>query len=143
MLKLLIEKLKEREETIRESWIRAMEARIVRDNLQKCYRVEGVNSLENCKTLAERYTQMFKENRVSDISYPPGCATYRFGRCTDSRTSTFRLGPTINALRPFVHHIPTSTSRCCATISCDLLFPSGIHVLSFPPNVQFLGYRYT
>jgi NADH dehydrogenase (ubiquinone) 1 beta subcomplex subunit 10 len=43
-----------------------MEARIVRENLQKCYRVEGVNSIEKCKELAERYTQMLKENRVSE-----------------------------------------------------------------------------
>lgn len=42
-----------------------MEARIVRDNLQKCYRVEGVNNIESCKHLADRYTQMLKENRVS------------------------------------------------------------------------------
>ena len=42
-----------------------MEARIVRDSLQKCHRIEGVNSLENCKDLAEKYTQMLKDNRVS------------------------------------------------------------------------------
>ena len=41
-----------------------MEARIVQDNLQKCYRIEGVNHLENCKHLADRYAEMLKENRV-------------------------------------------------------------------------------
>ncbi|THG95233.1 hypothetical protein EW026_g6384 [Hermanssonia centrifuga] len=57
-------KLKERDDWIRESWVRAMEARIVQNNLQKCYRVEGVNHLEKCKHLAEQYTEMLKENRV-------------------------------------------------------------------------------
>ncbi|PSR88975.1 hypothetical protein PHLCEN_2v4937 [Hermanssonia centrifuga] len=57
-------KLKERDDLIRESWVRAMEARIVQNNLQKCYRVEGVNHLEKCKHLAERYAEMLKENRV-------------------------------------------------------------------------------
>ena len=60
-----LDKLKAQENLLRESWIRAMEARIVRDNLQKCYRVEGVNNIESCKHLADRYTQMLKENRVS------------------------------------------------------------------------------
>lgn len=62
-------RLKERDDFIRESWIRTMEARIVRDNLQKCHRVEGVNHLENCKHLAERYAQMLRDNRVSGLSF--------------------------------------------------------------------------
>lgn len=41
-----------------------MEARIVRENLEKCYRVEGVNHLENCRHLADRYVEMLKENKV-------------------------------------------------------------------------------
>lgn len=42
-----------------------MEARIVRGELQKCYRGEGVNQLQNCKELAERYAGMIRENKVS------------------------------------------------------------------------------
>jgi len=57
--------LKAREEHVRESWIKAMEARIVRGQLQKCYRGEGVNQLQNCKELAERYASMIRENKVS------------------------------------------------------------------------------
>ena len=41
-----------------------MEARIVQANLQKCYRIEGVNHLEKCQHLADRYTEMLRENRV-------------------------------------------------------------------------------
>jgi NADH dehydrogenase (ubiquinone) 1 beta subcomplex subunit 10 len=42
-----------------------MEARLVRGELQKCYRGEGVNQLQNCKELAERYAGMIRENKVS------------------------------------------------------------------------------
>ncbi|KAI0806327.1 NADH-ubiquinone oxidoreductase 12 kDa subunit [Irpex lacteus] len=65
----LTQKLKEREDFIRESWVRTMEARIVQQNLQKCYRAEGVNNLENCKHLAERYAQMLKDNRVQGYKH--------------------------------------------------------------------------
>ena len=45
-----------------------MEARIVRGELQKCYRGEGVNQLQNCKELAERYASMIRENKVCRFS---------------------------------------------------------------------------
>jgi len=61
---LIEAKLKAREEHIRETWVKAMEARIVRDNLSKCQKVEGVNHYERCKDLAERYTDMLRENKV-------------------------------------------------------------------------------
>lgn len=57
-------RLKEREDHIRESWVRAMEAKIVRDNMQKCYRIEGVNHNEKCKELADQYARMLRENKV-------------------------------------------------------------------------------
>ena len=58
------EKVKEREDHIRETWVRNMEARITQEQLQKCYRAEGVNNLENCRQLALKYAQMLKDNRV-------------------------------------------------------------------------------
>lgn len=61
---LIEAKLKSREEHIRETWVKAMEARIVRENLSKCQKVEGVNHYEKCKDLAERYTDMLRENKV-------------------------------------------------------------------------------
>ncbi|KAK0469908.1 uncharacterized protein EV420DRAFT_1634313 [Desarmillaria tabescens] len=57
-------KLEAREEHIRESWVKAMEARLVRDELEKCHRSEGVNHYENCKWLADKYLVMLKENKV-------------------------------------------------------------------------------
>ena len=41
-----------------------MEARLVRDKLQECQRVEGVNYHENCRQLSEQYLTMLKENKV-------------------------------------------------------------------------------
>jgi len=57
-------KLKAREDHIRESWVRAMEARLVREELEKCQKAEGVNHYENCKWLAEKYLQMLRDNQV-------------------------------------------------------------------------------
>ncbi|KIM52788.1 hypothetical protein SCLCIDRAFT_140291, partial [Scleroderma citrinum Foug A] len=57
-------KLQERENHLRESWVQAMEARLVRDELVKCQRHEGVNHLENCSWLAQKYIKMLQENKV-------------------------------------------------------------------------------
>jgi hypothetical protein len=35
-----------REQKIRDDWVRAMEARIIREQLSKCYKTEGVNHCE-------------------------------------------------------------------------------------------------
>ncbi|KAF9048599.1 NADH-ubiquinone oxidoreductase 12 kDa subunit [Panaeolus papilionaceus] len=57
-------KLEERDNFIRESWVKAMELRLVRDELGKCQKAEGVNHYESCKWLADKYLTMLKENRV-------------------------------------------------------------------------------
>ncbi|KAI0058774.1 hypothetical protein BV25DRAFT_1919079 [Artomyces pyxidatus] len=53
-----------RETHLRESWVRAMEARIVQDQVKACYRGESVNHYENCRELSEKYLSMLRENRV-------------------------------------------------------------------------------
>ncbi|WOO77663.1 NADH-ubiquinone oxidoreductase subunit, mitochondrial [Vanrija pseudolonga] len=58
------QKIAARDEHVRESWIKAMEARIVRGELQKCYKYEGVNHYENCKELAEKYAHMIRDNAI-------------------------------------------------------------------------------
>ncbi|KAG5438266.1 hypothetical protein PCK2_000964 [Pneumocystis canis] len=45
---------------VRETWIRAMEMRLVREELDKCYKIEGMNHFENCKELSERYWKMLR-----------------------------------------------------------------------------------
>ncbi|KAM5538493.1 hypothetical protein V8D89_007826 [Ganoderma adspersum] len=57
-------RLAERDRTLRESWVRTMEAKLVRDKLDHCYETEGVNHLESCKDLRERYIEMLRDNRV-------------------------------------------------------------------------------
>jgi len=63
-LPLSLARVAARDAHVRESWVRAMEARIVRDQLQSCYRTEGVNHYESCRELSEKYTTLLKENRV-------------------------------------------------------------------------------
>ena len=55
-----------------------MEARIVRDNLSKCHKVEGVNHYERCKDLAERYADMLKENKVRVFRFSLPTSTLGF-----------------------------------------------------------------
>lgn len=69
MLMLLLGRYNEREHHVRESWVKAMEARLVREELKKCYRGEGVNHMQNCKDLAERYALMIRDNAVSIQSF--------------------------------------------------------------------------
>jgi len=49
---------------MRESWVKVMELRIVREKLGECYRREGVNHMETCKHLAERYLDMLKDSKI-------------------------------------------------------------------------------
>ncbi|KAF9312013.1 hypothetical protein BG003_006741 [Podila horticola] len=56
--------LRSRALAVRESWISAMEGRIVQEELKKCYRSEGVNHYEKCKHLVELYMHSLKEKRV-------------------------------------------------------------------------------
>ena len=53
-----------REEDIRESWIGAMEVRIVREELVKCQKMEGVNHYSECKHLSELYLNLMRTNKV-------------------------------------------------------------------------------
>ncbi|KAF2460119.1 hypothetical protein BDY21DRAFT_337449 [Lineolata rhizophorae] len=49
---------------IREQWVKVMMARLVREELGKCYYREGVNHLEKCGMLRERYFELLKEGKV-------------------------------------------------------------------------------
>lgn len=59
------ETLSQREEKIRESWVRTMEARIVREELQKCHKAEGVNHYQACSDLAKKYHSLLADAKVS------------------------------------------------------------------------------
>jgi hypothetical protein len=66
------ERLDEQDLHIRESWVAAMKARIVRGELIKCQRGEGVNHYKHCRDLAEMYTGMIRENKVSSRRWISG-----------------------------------------------------------------------
>lgn len=61
------EKLVRRDQHIRESWITAMEARLVREELVKCRKSEGVNSYVECKHLADLYMELVKDASVGTL----------------------------------------------------------------------------
>jgi len=64
----IIAKLKTRAEIIRESWVKAMELRLVQNELAICHQAEGVNHYENCRKHSQMYLSMLKENRVRFFS---------------------------------------------------------------------------
>ena len=83
-----------RDHHIREQWVKAMEARIVREELQKCHRAEGVNQQENCKWLAEKYLEKLEGSRVRGRGSfwdrwqnQRACLTYRLRATRPSRHS--------------------------------------------------------
>ncbi|KAK4250790.1 hypothetical protein C7999DRAFT_38158 [Corynascus novoguineensis] len=49
---------------IREQWVQVMMGRLVREELSKCYYREGVNHLEKCGRLRERYLQLLSTAKV-------------------------------------------------------------------------------
>lgn len=62
------ETLDAREAKIRENWVRTMEARIVRDELQKCHKAEGVNHYQVCNELAKKYLSLLEDAKVCFIN---------------------------------------------------------------------------
>lgn len=53
-----------RDAIIREQWVQVMMARLVREEMGKCYHREGVNHLEKCGKYRERYLQLLKTAKV-------------------------------------------------------------------------------
>jgi len=61
-----------RDAIIREQWVRSMMARLVRDEMGKCYWREGVNHLEKCGHLRERYLELLKESKIRGYLWEQG-----------------------------------------------------------------------
>ncbi|WFC93556.1 hypothetical protein MBRA1_000176 [Malassezia brasiliensis] len=51
-------------ESIRDEWIKVMQLRLVRDELQKCHRAEGENHYQVCAPIVKVYNDLLKEARV-------------------------------------------------------------------------------
>ncbi|KAI9883377.1 MAG: hypothetical protein M1823_004867, partial [Watsoniomyces obsoletus] len=49
---------------LREQWVRSMMCRLVGEELGKCYRREGVNHLERCGRLREKYFELLQDAKV-------------------------------------------------------------------------------
>ncbi|KAL7935308.1 hypothetical protein V8C35DRAFT_299101 [Trichoderma chlorosporum] len=54
---------------IREQWVGAMMTRLVSEELGKCYVREGVNHLEKCGHLREKYLQLLSTNKVKGTKF--------------------------------------------------------------------------
>ncbi|KAL8690333.1 MAG: hypothetical protein Q9224_004428 [Gallowayella concinna] len=62
---------------IKEQWVKSMMNRLIRQELAKCYYREGVNHLEKCGKLRERYLDTLKDAKVQGYlfqqqNYIPG-----------------------------------------------------------------------
>lgn len=60
----LLEIFQSRNDKLREDWIKVYEARLVRQELKKCYLGEGVNHHQECKHLVDMYSELLKDARV-------------------------------------------------------------------------------
>ncbi|KAE9586047.1 putative complex I subunit NDUFS6 protein [Lupinus albus] len=49
--------LEMREHIVREKWIQIEKAKIIREQLRWCYRIEGVNHLQKCRHLVTQYLE--------------------------------------------------------------------------------------
>lgn len=53
-----------RDAIIREQWVQVMMARLVREEMGKCYHREGVNHLEKCGKYRDAYLKLLKTAKV-------------------------------------------------------------------------------
>ncbi|KAF3924796.1 hypothetical protein ABW21_db0201368 [Orbilia brochopaga] len=54
---------------IREQWVKLMMARLVQDELRKCYRKNGNNHLEKCGALRERYFELLPYTKIRGFKF--------------------------------------------------------------------------
>ncbi|WFD05282.1 hypothetical protein MVES1_000611 [Malassezia vespertilionis] len=53
-----------RDDAIRDEWIKVMQVRLVREELQKCYRAEGENHYMVCAPIVKIYDDLLKDAKV-------------------------------------------------------------------------------
>lgn len=114
------------EAKIRSDWVNTMEARLVREELAKCWREEGVNHYQSCHALAEKYLDMVRTHRVRPTIILALCrderallrhASYSRSLATESSISHHNI-PSDSPTRP-----PSSPSM--ALTHTDVLVISG------------------
>ncbi|KAM0854162.1 hypothetical protein ACQ4PT_050615 [Festuca glaucescens] len=68
--------LEYREHLVREKWIQIETAKIIRERLRWCYRVEGINHHQKCRHLVDQYLESTrgvgwgKDHRPADLHEP-------------------------------------------------------------------------
>ena len=62
----------------------------MRDELNKCQRVEGVNHYENCRELSEKYLNLLKDNRVRSFCSVDTSQMLRGSPLAGERLQTYR-----------------------------------------------------
>ena len=60
--------VQQREHSVVEAAIEVEKAKLLREKLTACYREEGVNHLENCKDLVEKYVKAFEGKSMHKIN---------------------------------------------------------------------------
>lgn len=63
--------LEMREHLVREKWIDIEKAKILRERVKWCYRVEGVNHLQKCRHLVQQYLEATRGVGWNKDSRPP------------------------------------------------------------------------
>ncbi|XP_058104000.1 NADH dehydrogenase [ubiquinone] 1 beta subcomplex subunit 10-B-like [Magnolia sinica] len=63
--------LEYREYLVREKWIDIEKAKILREKVKWCYRIEGVNHLQKCKHLVQQYLDATRGIGWGKDSRPP------------------------------------------------------------------------
>ncbi|KAL1998216.1 hypothetical protein VTN02DRAFT_6629 [Thermoascus thermophilus] len=58
-----------RDAIIREQWVRSMMSRLVGEELGKCYAREGVNHLEKCGVLRDKYFELLKDRKIKGFLF--------------------------------------------------------------------------
>jgi len=101
---------KAQDAVIREQWVRSMMARLVRDEMGRCYRREGVNHLEKCGKLRGELP-LFRLSELLVFSFPSPCECACKGWNAQARTHERWCGRGLGVareLRVFV--------LCCAVL---------------------------
>lgn len=101
-----------REAKLRSDWVKVMEARLVREELAKCWREEGVNHYQSCHALSEKYIDMIRTHRVGRVSSSSegngnGGGLMRVRHCAGHWIQEARLhvlGPFNRTVDPFSLH---------------------------------------
>ncbi|KAK4155508.1 mitochondrial ribosomal protein L37-domain-containing protein [Chaetomidium leptoderma] len=123
---------------IREQWVQVMMGRLVREELSKCYYREGVNHLEKCGRLRERYLDLLKNAKVKGYLFEQ--QNY-FSKEAQALTRTTTAAAAAAATRTFTTTLrtrnaaptPAAAAPAAATASAESTTTPDLTPLTPPP----------